>query len=304
MTVGRRMNKLLRSVKKIVRGPESALLREGLDAVRVELEIAQRRVTALEALVDSSPAVLKSAAKATRPSILFNALPKSASSYCFEVLRRAGGLHDLGVSVGLFPFDRIAWQRYVCFARHGGFIAHHHIDASAVNLWLLRERPVRLVVHLRDPRQALLSWLHHLNRSAPPDGKVFTLTIASMPPNWFVLPISEQIDWLIDHHLPLFVDWIEAWVRAAESGDIEVYFSTFEDMVAEPRAFFSRLAKHCALNEASLPDCFPDPRAERVFLFRRGLTNEWREVYSREQTRRVAQLVPPSLLQRFSWDQA
>lgn len=304
MTVVRRIDQLLRSARKIARGRQIALLRERLDAVRVELDVAQRRVAALEAMVDSSPAVLKFTAKATRPSILFNALPKSASSYCFEVLRRAGGLHDLGVSVGLFPFDRIAWQRYVCFARHGGCIAHHHIDASAVNLWLLRERPVRLVVHLRDPRQALLSWLHHLKRNAPTDGKVFALTIASMPPDWFALPTGTQIDWLIDHHLPLFVAWIEAWVSAAESGDIEIYFSTFEEMVAEPRAFFSRLAKHCALDEASLPECFPDPRAERIFLFRRGSIDEWREVYSPEQTRRVAQLVPPSLLQRFSWNPA
>jgi hypothetical protein len=290
--------------KKVARGPQIAILRKQLEAVGVELEIAQRRVLALEALVDGGSAVDESAAEVTRPSVLFNALPKSASSYCFEVLRRIGGLHDLGISVGLFPYDRIAWQRYVGFATRGGYIAHHHLDASAVNLWLLRARPVRLVVHVRDPRQALLSWLHHLNRNATESGEVLPLTTASPPPGWFRLAESDQIDWLIDHHLPLFVDWIQKWVAAAESGDIEVCFTTFEDMVAEPKAFFLRLAQHCALEEAPLSDCLPDPRRERVFLFRRGLIDEWKEVYSREQTQRVARLVPPALLRRFSWDQA
>src|SRR5262249_48971539 len=127
------------------RGAETEALRSQLAAVGLELEVERRRNLALEALLDAGPSTradargpeVSSPVQNALPSVLFNALPKSGSTYCFEILRRAGGYYESSISVGLFPFDVISWRRYFAFAA-GRHIAHHHLDASAVNLWLLR----------------------------------------------------------------------------------------------------------------------------------------------------------------------
>ena len=276
---------------------ELAALRSQLAGVGLELEVERRRNLALEALLDAgrtfdAPATVRNAP----PSVLFNALPKSSSTYCFEVLRRAGGYHESMISVGIFPCDVMSWRRYFAFTA-GGHIAHHHLDASPVNLWLLRQRPVRLVVHLRDPRQVVVSWLHHLVRAGVRE--IPPLTAASPPVDWFDQDEAAQLDWLIENHLPIFVGWIEKWVRAADAGRIDLLFTTFEMMVQDPRAFFETLAAYCGLEKPSID--IPDPQDDPLFQFRVGRVDEWRERLTPVQQRRMGDAVPADLLGRFGW---
>jgi hypothetical protein len=273
---------------------EDAALRSQLAAVGLELEVERRRNLALEALLDAgpTPAIVQNAL----PSVLFNALPKSASTYCFEVLRRAGGYHESMISVGIFPGDVMSWRRYFAFTA-GGHIAHHHLDASPVNLWLLRHRPVRLVLHLRDPRQTIVAWLHHLVRAGVRE--VPPLTAASPPSEWFDQDEAAQLDWLIENHLPIFVGWIEKWVRAADAGGIALLFTTFEMMVQDPEAFFEKLAAYCGLEKPSIN--IPDPQGDPLFQFRAGRVDEWRERLTAVQQQRVGEAVPADLLRRFGW---
>lgn len=98
------------------------------------------------------------------PSILCNAIPNSASSYCFETIREALGPESRIISLDYFSRDTIVWNLLEAFAQ-GNQIAHHHIDASSDNIRLLRLCGVRTRVHVRDPRQVMVSWIHHLSGS-------------------------------------------------------------------------------------------------------------------------------------------
>lgn len=272
-------------------------LRAQLAAVSLELEVERRRNLALEALLDAGRCLDRHSPSPNRlPSVLFNALPKSASTWCFEVLRRAGGYHESMVSVGIFPSDIMSWRRYFAFAQ-GGHIAHHHLEASPTNLWLLRSRPVRLILHVRDPRQVMVSWLHHLIRDGVHEAP--QLTAASPPAHWFDWKQADQIDWLIQNHLPIFVRWIEQWTQAADRGEVAALFTSFETMVGDPKAFFERVAAYCGLEEEIIKT--PEPQRDPLFQFRAGHIDEWRERLTGIQQQRMADAIRPELMQRFGW---
>lgn len=232
-------------------------------------------------------------------SIVFNALPKSASTYCYETLRRRYGLAETGITAGYFPHDMILWERYFRFVASGGCIAHHHIDASPANLFFLRRRPAVLIVHLRDPRQAVLSWAHHLRRSNARTMEPHT--VLALPSSWWDQDLSSQLDKLVDEHLPVFVQWIEGWVTASDSGRADVVFTQFERMVADPEGFFSELAGHCGLDRNAVLEP-PDPTQDGASHFRAGKIDEWRSVFSQSQIDRANAVVPDALLARFGWN--
>jgi hypothetical protein len=254
----------------------------------------------LEAAVDVDHRAIETrlpASPASR-SILFNALPKSASSYCFEILRRRMGLAEASISLGYFPIDMVALNRLKIFAE-GGQIAHHHVDASDANLTLLRQYPPKIIVHLRDPRQVLLSWIHHLMASGARETPL--QTDEPVPACWFDFALSEKIDWMIDHHFCMFVRWIEDWARAIDPGAIMARFTTFEEMQARGQEFFAEIARYCGLDESRLTEPLPTPASDSLFLFRSGQIDEWRRVFSPAQIARVDGLLPQSLGERFKW---
>ena len=271
-----------------------------LRSVGEELWQERQFNVALRAKIDSGADV--SMVAAGKPamqvkSIVFNALPKSASTYCYEVLRRSCGLLESSITGGGFPYEAIMWERFFRFAG-GGCIVHDHIDANPANLFFLRRLPVVLIVHVRDPRQTILSWAHHLKRSSARTMEPHT--ILALPLSWWDHSLPSQLDTLIDQHLPVFVRWIEAWVAASEGGQADVIFTQFEKMVADPDGFFSELAKRCGLKEDALTE--RPVLEEPMFQFRAGQVDEWRSVFSSQQIDRANAAVPDALLARFGWN--
>jgi hypothetical protein len=97
------------------------------------------------------------------PSLLIATIPKSGSVFTAKQLACGLGLETNVLTVGSFPHYCFDISRLARFAR-GGRISVEHFDASAENLQVLKAFVERLVVHIRDPRSVLLSWVHHLSR--------------------------------------------------------------------------------------------------------------------------------------------
>lgn len=282
------------------RGNE-ATLHAQLVAVGKELEAARVRERQLEAQLGIGQEIEKRRASGTTvscPSILFNAVPKSASTYCYMMIMQGLNLVENTISVNYFPKDMIVWKRLTVFGS-GSQIAHHHIDASPVNIWFLQQRQIMNIVHVRDLRQVMISWTHHLVRS----GERYTplQTIAEVPEAWFDLPLERQFDWMIDNHLPVFAAWIQEWIDAAESGQLEVLFTTFEEFVADRTAFFGRIVRFCGLDDEQFQDPKLSAQSKPEFQFRKGDAEEWRSIFTPEQRRRATELMPPAFMERFGW---
>src|SRR5262249_39241726 len=97
------------------------------------------------------------------PSILFTSIPKSGTVFTGQMLARGLGLELVRLTAGSFPRYLFDLPRLVQFCA-GGMIATEHFDASPENLQLLEAFVDRWVVHIRDPRSVLLSWVHNLDR--------------------------------------------------------------------------------------------------------------------------------------------
>ena len=236
------------------------------------------------------------------PSILFVSIPKSGTVFTREMLARGVGLEVASLATGSFPRYAINLQALERF-RHGGMVAAEHCDASPENLQLLGAFLERWVVHVRDPRSVLLSWVHHLNRlyaeqdSAPHE----LLYVCPTPPDeYFGYPFRQQIDWNIDHFLPNVLGWTRAWIEAHDSGRYNMLLTTFSDVLAGEDAFIAKILAFYGIP----PALFHKPYLEksiRASHFRVGRADEWRECFTASQLARTTRMIGDDLLLRFGW---
>ena len=133
-----------------------------------------------------------------RPPIVINTVPKSASETIWNRLAAGLGMAQSHLSIGLFPDCCIVPYRMRTFM-DGGVIAKEHIPATRHNVRQLTEAGIdRMVFHVRDPRQATLSWAHFVQDD---------VSMRLMAPIWRkVVPpaavlakgVEATIDWSID----------------------------------------------------------------------------------------------------------
>ena len=236
---------------------------------------------------------------AALPPILINALPKSASESIWNKLANGLNIAQAHISIGLFP-DCLVVPHRVRELGQGGVVAKEHLPATSHNLKTLQAAGVdRMVVHLRDPRQSLLSWAHFL------EGDVSKRLLAPIwrkttpPAEFFSKPFTTQIDWHIDHYLPIVMGFIEGWAatRDDESAGVAVHFMTFEEFRTDPGAYFESFLDFYGIDHGLFA---PDAEAEVIHL-RKGALDEWRECFTAAQADRAWSLIPAALADEFGW---
>ncbi|GAB5470055.1 MAG: hypothetical protein Kilf2KO_30850 [Rhodospirillales bacterium] len=235
------------------------------------------------------------------PPMLITTLPKSASESIWNRLAEGLGLAQSHISMGLFPDCCVLGPRATTFAQ-GGVIAKEHIAATPHNLAMLGQAGLkRVLVHLRDPRQATVSWAHFVKED---------VSMRLLAPLWrrIVPPasvlaqdMSAVMDWSIDNYLALQIDWVRSWIeaeKAAGSGP-ELLFLDFEGFKQDPDGYLAEVLRFFGV----APEAFRADRsaeAEVVHL-RRGETDEWRGAMTAAQQERAAALLPEDLCARFGW---
>ncbi|MBS0624217.1 MAG: hypothetical protein JSS62_06325 [Verrucomicrobia bacterium] len=100
--------------------------------------------------------------------IFINTMPKSGSVYIISVLEQS--LKHFG-----YQFTRVSQLRFhddymdplmILRMINVPFYAQGHVDATDYNLDVLAIYFPRFILNVRDPRQAMLSWLHHIEVEA------------------------------------------------------------------------------------------------------------------------------------------
>ena len=233
------------------------------------------------------------------PPILINALPKSASESIWNKLANGLNIAQAHVSIGLFP-DCLAVPHRVRELGQGGVSAKEHMPASRHNLRSLAEAGVdRVVVHIREPRQSLLSWAHFLESDVSKRLLAPIWRKTTPRAEFFRRPFATQIDWHIDHYLPIVIRFIEEWVAARDddSSGVSVRFLTFEEFRTDPSGYFEAFLDFYGIDQGLFA---PDAEAEVVHL-RKGALDEWRDCFTPEQADRAWGLIPAALADEFCW---
>lgn len=234
-------------------------------------------------------------------TVLICTVPKSASETLWNRLAAGLGLPQTHLGIGLFPRCRLLPKRLEA-AVAGGLMAKEHIRPTAANLAALEQHgPSRLIVHQRDPRQAMLSWAHfvHDDVAHRPMGPIWRDLVP--PASVLAGGIETVVDWSIDHALPWFVAFAAEWAALANQPRRRpmLHFSTFEQFVADADAVIDDILRFLAIPadrfDLRAAELAPDAH------WRMGRTDEWRQVLDRRQRARARDALPPALASRFGW---
>ena len=277
---------------------EAAEMRVDRDSLAGELQVVKSDYASIKNIADE----YRKGLEASRlPPLLFTTMPKSGTYYISKLFGDGLFIGKRIVSHQYFPDDVIRQPELRVLSR-GNCISQDHFGASRINLTHIGRHVDRMIVHLRDPRQAMLSYVHYLDdeRFRKNEQETRLFIYPPLPEDFYELEISSRIDWAIESWLPLLVQWVEGWVEAAEKqARPDIKFTRFEDMVANRDAFVSEVLAYFGIPRERFfePNIVEDPEIH----FRKGETDEWRRVFNAAQSAAASARIPAALASRFGW---
>jgi hypothetical protein len=182
------------------------------------------------------------------------------------------------IAYGYFPADLIDYNKIKTFSR-GGKIALQHLDAHPTNLTYLEKYAKRWVLHLRDPRGSLLSWVHHLDRLHN-EGMHDTLQLYPfLPESYFTWDMGRKIDWHIEHYLVETIAWIRNWSDYYARNPGTMLVTTHNELSRDSEGHIARILRFYAIRRPKVT------LVEKTIHnhFRKGEAAEWQNVFSPSQ---------------------
>lgn len=246
-------------------------------------------------------AILSHSTRRMIPPILFNTLPKSGSMYIWSTLCNSLGLEQFYISQGKFVNDVISPWLLKRLAL-GGSISQAHLFPSPENLNILNQYLKKWIIHIRDPRQACLSWVYHLDHLFTKGTEALETGLdigTALPSNYFKWSFEQKIDWNIEYYFPLLVKWIHDWYKISHNNN-KIVFSFYEEFHDEPTRFFNQLLQHFDIDPALYNQIILQPRTKSMH-YRKGQKDEWRQVLTPKQQINMSQMIPEELYQAFHW---
>jgi hypothetical protein len=223
------------------------------------------------------------------PPFLFVALYKSASATLSHIV--CAGF-DLPTVLHSLPVLQVVPPWLQDFLR-GGSSYTTHLLGTRSNVDAFAAAGTRqIIVHVRDPRQVVISTLAHMRR--------YPRELSQSARQVFAGDERDRINAAIELELPRTITWIEQWM-AAESR-LGVEFTDFGDFVRDRKAFVDRLLDLYGGDTRYFNRdlAFHEPESTD-FHRRRGEVDEWRRLLDAEQTRRVNELIPDAIWSKFGW---
>lgn len=227
-----------------------------------------------------------------KPSIFVVTLPKSGTVHIGHTLRQSLGYDFTSTLVTSTYPKNVVWQTMAADFQRGAMVSVSHMQPDEANLHVLKRVGIRkIVVHVRDPRAALLSWFHfratiHDSTVALPERAVE-----------LALPMEEQIDAYIDGFYTDTIAWLTGWL-AVDPDEFDILWLRHEDMIVDEAAYFSAIFDFHGLQGT---DLVPLAREANVH-FRTGDNSDWRSALTPSQIERVNKLLPEQLAARFDWE--
>lgn len=253
---------------------------------------------------------------AKNKNILLVALPKSGSTYITKMFQEnlkytyvallsmsTANLNDpTNLTPEFFfqtPFRLIAKEHYSPTETTGN--NYDLLSRNFLNIPELKKYTHKILVHVRDPRQALLSWLHHLDLHFDEIARQGV----QLPVNYHRLSLSAKIDWGIENILPGNVNWVKSWLELkkkeeqSSSNGLKILLTTYDELLEDEVTLFGKMTAFYGISFDR--NNFKKINKNAEVRFRKGEPEEWRTVFTEEQKKRVAEIVPDDLLKHFNW---
>jgi hypothetical protein len=233
------------------------------------------------------------------PAITFVAMMKSASEFIRENIIHALDVPEIGLSIGTVPRDKVMPSAVRQLVK-GGAIARSHMSADNLPE-LIANGVERLILHVRDPRQVIVSWVHYMARVSDAEFRwSASIYDPPVPLEFRDWGFREQLDWAIRNYMPGQLQWLEDWMFAIKSGPpMPILVSKFEDFARDQRAFFGRISDFFGVSEIPVASLRVQSAAA-TRNFRTGRIDEWCDVLTASQIGVFEARVEP-LAKHFGW---
>ncbi|MEG4283602.1 tetratricopeptide repeat protein [Microcoleus sp. A006_D1] len=251
-------------------------------------------------------------------SILLCSLPKSGTVYINNSLAKglgllSGKLSPLRQWIEFYWSDELGFNIEIKSPAEEIFnrpilssLDTVHMIPNQWNLFAISLMFDRLVVNVRDPRQSLISWIEHIKRfSANNNTQIEMYRIWTVNEFFQSESLKNEIDFQLENENGYFfkaIKWIEGWLDASKDPDFypEILLTKFEDLATNPKAFFEKVLDFYEIEKSSFT--FPEPpQFKEGTHYRKGRTDEWREVFTPEQKEKATKMIPQRLLDKFGW---
>ncbi len=240
--------------------------------------------------------------RTNRQGIWLITIPKSGSMYMLHTLSEYLALPEF--SIKKFP-EVVTDPNLAKKVGKGAAICHAHTIANGNNIATLLAKGIKkCIVHVRDPRQCVLSWVYWLNEGHR-QGIDRNLNNPALPSGYYSLPLEEQIDWQIETRIPHIIEMVGSWFKVYESEEapIEVLFTRFADLKADGEMLFSQILNFYEIEVKSViaPQKKEIEQQPDKYHYRKGELDEWRRIFSPFQQQKSWELMPARMCEKFEW---
>lgn len=183
-------------------------------------------------------------------------LPKSATIYFQRSFELTLALAHCPITSG-FDIEEEALRRFMEQPRA---MAGDHFRATEDNLRRLAEVGIRrIAVMVRDPRDALVSLWHHLEREDVKSQPWLIDALAERGINrdYFILSPEQQLAEHIEYTFPHYQRWLREWARALDvPSPFAFHLRRYEDFVQDlPRRCAACIVSSATMLSRSCPMC-------------------------------------------------
>lgn len=271
------------------------------------------------ALEQGLPTFLVEQAASPLKSLFFVSLPKSGTVYTWYALEKATGLkvpsfHELpGWHEYSAGRDFSCPHLYACGDYNtqllrpdamryyaNGLIFGGHMQASYHNMKILKESGIdRVAVLLRDPRDAFVSWVHHL-RKLGPTARNYHSKIYSLPAAYYDWDLARQFAYQIRTFLPTTVNWIEGWLDyyASAEREVDILFVYYDELKRDPKSYLGRMLDFYRFSGGNLDEIIPGEPGK--LHYRKGEHGQWRQEFASGDQALVEDLMQDRIPQGFA----
>lgn len=236
------------------------------------------------------------------PSIFINTLPKSGTLYLLTRITKGLRIHSMRISSGYFPLDIIDLVRLEEFLA-GQFVCPGHITPHPLNIRIVDSTLDRMWLHVRDPRQALISMLHHLDRTlqiSNPMDLAVSIPATYGIKDWYTLSFEAKVDALIDTYYPDCIRFIEGWLACEKTFTrTRMLVTQHEELKRSEGDLLERIFDFYEVPRNLFE--FVQLKRNMMTHYRKGATKEWASVMTPAQQERVTAALPKALSERFGW---
>ena len=230
--------------------------------------------------------------------IFFVALPKSASSYITDSLYKNFDIRCYPDIDGGDSFNFLLNRNKLIESKKYKYFTSSHCSPIYENFRMIEEYLVKIHIHVREPRQALVSFFYNIERNQiekPHLNKPLKLC-----KDYFSLDEMIKKKYLIDRYFPQIVKWINDWYQFQFTAKTKILYTTFEEFKENEKNFHLNMLNFFEFDYGNFR--YSSIKTNETHLFRKGENFEWNDFFDLNQKRDMRKILDKKIYEYFKWD--